>query len=217
MAIAATACGRSSLDEDEPDGARDSAYEDVSLDGTELDGSSGLDGALDGSTGVDGGTPNPCGAGYCMSNGKCVPNGNDTCGNFGDLCESCDVDAGYFCKGSCYRPQPNCDQDNCHGCCASTAYCATGVHDIACGHNGLPCDRCVPSEGTGQCVPRANGGGTCINDAGCGPSNCNGCCVGNICAVGTQEFACGKDGVACENCTFFFKETCIARQCTKGP
>lgn len=160
----------------------------------------------------------PCMAVFCLtSNGECVKSTETACGGFGDPCEVCDVDAGYFCKGACYRPQPNCNSANCAGCCASNGYCSTGIHDIACGNAGLPCDRCVPSEGTGQCIPHDGGGGVCSKTPICSPTTCqNGCCIGNVCAVGTQDIACGSGGAACENCTFLFKETCIAQKCTGG-
>jgi hypothetical protein len=36
---------------------------------------------------------------------------------------------------------------------------------------------------------------------GCGPSNCGGCCAGDVCQSGTANGACGLGGRACGTCT----------------
>jgi hypothetical protein len=121
------------------------------------------------------------------------------CGANGDACEVCAK--GDTCKnGTCFHQQANCGPMNCTGCCLfqGTA-CATGTHSFACGHGGEPCSLCLPSEGN-QCMPLNNGGGTCSNIAPCAPSNCMGCCYGQVCATGTQDFACGSSGLTCEDC-----------------
>lgn len=58
------------------------------------------------------------------------------------------------------------------------------------------------------CPPGA--GGTC------GPDNCSACCnAEGRCAGGSEEAACGKDGVACADCTVSGL-SCIDQQCGKA-
>ena len=54
-------------------------------------------------------------------------------------------------------------------------------------------------------------------DDGCGPSNCAGCCSGNVCLAGTFEIRCGKNGVACRDCSNSINRVCydgICRACS---
>jgi hypothetical protein len=157
-----------------------------------------------------------CSLGCCESDGGCLAISQDTCGSNGDACEKCASDA--FCRGpgSCFRQQPNCNASNCNGCCTdpTRGYCATGVHNTLCGHDGEICARCVPSEGTGQCVSQPDGGGSCTVPP-CSSVNCAGCCYGDVCSVGTQDIACGQGGVACVDCVFLSTPRCVGGVCSK--
>lgn len=48
----------------------------------------------------------------------------------------------------------------------------------------------------------------------CGPSNCDGCCEGNLCRPGTLNSACGVRGGRCIACAS--NETCSAGVCTSS-
>ncbi len=205
---------------------------DASADGTvpdgAADGSEEADANLDAEGGVDAAPdviPTGCGFqtcpdGCCASDGQCVlpqKDWNQACGGYGEPCEKCDVDAGFFCKGSCLRATDGpCSPSNCDGCCYGNDYCSTGRHDNSCGHGGEPCLRCNPAEGSGHCELLDGGGGVC-SDAGppCDPETCAGCCTTDgVCAVGTQPFACGSGGQDCTNCVFFGMQ-CVTGACQK--
>jgi hypothetical protein len=97
--------------------------------------------------------------------------------------------------------QTSCGPSNCSGCCEAASVCAKGVNGVQCGQGGQQCQRCVPSEGTGQCVPQAGGGGLCNASTSCGPSNCQaGCCEGNLCVVGLSDAHCGNNAAPCQAC-----------------
>jgi hypothetical protein len=51
-----------------------------------------------------------------------------------------------------------------------------------------------------------------VGGGACNPSNCPGCCVGDICAIGTQDTACGVGGGVCSNCA----NQAPARVCETG-
>lgn len=218
------ACGRSSLDYDDDYGARaDATSDDVTTD-------SGRDGAEDARP-EDGETrdvadeiavvcgPASCTSGCCLK-GECIPPLQQTsrhlCGNHGETCEECtgefSPDGGTGCRfgATCVREQPQCGPANCNGCCLTTSICTSGIHGSACGRGGQPCSRCIPTEGTGTCVAQPNGGGLCQDNPPCSVATCTGCCWGDICATGTQAFACGTKGQQCLNCVL------IGQQCTSG-
>jgi hypothetical protein len=49
----------------------------------------------------------------------------------------------------------------------------------------------------------------------CDPGSCStGCCYGNICALGTQEIACGRGGSACKVCPA--GDVCASGLCLVG-
>jgi hypothetical protein len=49
----------------------------------------------------------------------------------------------------------------------------------------------------------------------CDPGSCStGCCYGNICALGTQEIACGHGGAACKVCAA--GDVCASGNCLVG-
>ena len=140
--------------------------------------------------------PQNCG-GCCNAAGQCVT-GNDTtaCGKQGEKCDSCAFGEVCVADGlpnarTC-QPQPSCGPSNCPGCCVGNQ-CVVSTTPTACGTNGQVCKTCGPNQ-----VCDANG--NCITGGGCNPATCAGCCVGDICAVGTQQNACGSGGALCQNC-----------------
>jgi hypothetical protein len=159
----------------------------------------------------------PCGPATCLPGccdrfGQCVLQPSYECGVGGAKCGYCEQSAGNVClNGACVRPQPNCDPSNCgSGCCLDPNTCSTGELPAACGRNGDPCQRCDISQG-------CNGGR--FGDGGCGlaqpppcGADCAGCCVQNVCAVGTQAVACGANANDCMNCWYADAQG----QCTSG-
>ncbi len=167
---------------------------------------------------VDGGAEGGCGLatcekGCCTPDGTCIePQPNQSqCGDHGEACETC-PEAGYCKQGTCFHfTDGPCNASNCEGCCfQGTDWCASGIHARACGHGGGHCDACDP------CTPLEAGGGECLDAAPpCSPDNCPGCCTADgTCAIGTQPFACGKGGVACDDCVFHGTH-CVEQVCSK--
>ncbi|HEY6460160.1 MAG TPA: hypothetical protein VIY73_08410 [Polyangiaceae bacterium] len=175
-----------------------------------FDASSGRDaGRRDSGAGEDsggarpdgGGTTPACGpatcAGCCMADGSCLLGWSDqACGLGGAECAACAPD--WFCKGTCTQYQELCGPSNCAGCCQNASICSQGIDGNACGHGGEQCQTCRAG-GANTCEPVAGGGGSC-DFAGCDPSNCDGCCSGDVCLVGATDEACGAGGVACAAC-----------------
>lgn len=140
--------------------------------------------------------PQNCG-GCCNAAGQCVT-GNDTtaCGKQGQQCEACGasevcVPDGQPNARTC-QPQQACGPANCAGCCVGNQ-CVTTTTPLACGRNGQACKACGPSQ-------TCDAQGQCVSGSDCNPATCSGCCVGDICAVGTQQTACGAGGAQCQNC-----------------
>jgi hypothetical protein len=147
------------------------------------------------------GTP-ACGPQNCdgCCNGTTCVAGSDSiaCGKQGEACTDCTA-TGRQCVA---QGQPNertcqvpvlCGPANCPGCCVGNA-CVVATTPAACGKGGAACQGCAANEScnAGVCTPAAN----------CGPANCPGCCVGNdVCAVGSQNTACGLAGTQCVNCS----------------
>jgi hypothetical protein len=75
-----------------------------------------------------------------------------------------------------------------------------GTQDAFCGSGGVTCQACTPTTNGGHCVADAVGG-HCEDIGECNATNCAGCCAGKLCVVGTQPFACGSGGAACQDCT----------------
>jgi hypothetical protein len=153
--------------------------------------------------------PPPCGpqncAGGCCVNGQCNNGNLDTaCGVNGMQCNDC-LQQGESCQFQKCVPQ-TCGPGNCSGCCVN-GQCVGGAANTACGFGGQQCRDCSPS------------GSACMNGV-CGPPPplCNaqtcpgGCCVGNVCAVGTQNNDCGSGGQQCQNCSAQ-NEVCTAQRC----
>lgn len=181
----AVGCGRSSL-------------EDAILDGGPI-----TDARVDSTT--DGGTcgPSTCPTGCCDARGVCrVGSDVQACGSFGGKCNDCIASGFDVCESSrkvCGKRVPTCDATSCAtGCCVTsggTGVCLSGTDASACGQGGATCSNCATS---GQaCDPRLR---TCSTTKKCDATNCNGCCVGDLCLAGTDGSSCGNRGAACQNC-----------------
>lgn len=217
LAMTVFACGGRTeldlLDQGSPPGGADaSSAEDATGDRSNAsDASLAFDGPRhDDASVVDarippdaGGPPSNCNSttcpqGCCSADGTCVESDAlNACGSGGEACEVCPP--GDFCKGGCFHWQTDCSAANCAGCC-SLGLCSMGSSNYACGRGGGGCQRCVPSEGTGQCEPQTGGGGLCNGVVSCDPTNCPGCCVGNVCMDGVTNSQCGHGGMACQAC-----------------
>jgi hypothetical protein len=221
-------CGGSALIDNDAqprpaDGASASPSADtsVSTDGlrsAELDATVGP--SVDGGDGeTSGGSCGPftCPNGCCLSDGVCfqptiavAADGSAAtdvpCGSNGEACMTCPP--GYSCNGSVCKRElaQNCSQATCSGCCVHAGAgsvsldCFEGNQDHACGSGGGECQSCTPLENGGHCVTDSMGSGHCVGVGQCDPTNCAGCCSGNLCVEGSQDIACGNDGVACQNC-----------------
>ncbi len=162
-------------------------------------------------------SPANCPAGCCNGNGFCVdPPTAQQCGVQGSVCSACPP--GGDCLGgyTCIWPVSNCGPSNCSGCCntlpSGQGQCIMGTFALLCGHGGGDCKACGPKE---QCRAFGfDGGGYCQANTTCDPSSCTGCCVGDLCAQGTQGQACGYGGVACVNCGCM--GSCYNGSCTFG-
>ncbi len=157
----------------------------------------------------------------CCVGDLCLPGSDQTaCGEKGQACQNCNA-AGTTCGplagggGRC-EGIGRCGPANCGGCCDAKGTCVEGIDSTACGRGGESCNDCTPRAQV--CAPRDQPNGrSCIDPPPCGPLNCNGCCIGNVCTLGTQDTACGTKGVACLNCTGQ-NQTCGAGGvCTGGP
>lgn len=183
-----------------------------------------LDGGPTTASGLDAPSPSgPCGPftcpdGCCLDDGGCfVLSASYTgspadipCGSNGEVCVACP--SGESCSlGACERNlQETCTSANCAGCCffdvsaagvsAPSAQCYEGSQDNFCGSGGGQCQRCTPATNGGHCVADSTGGGHCEDVGQCNSTNCAGCCSGVICGEGSQDVACGSNGVACQNC-----------------
>lgn len=125
-------------------------------------------------------------AGDCQSGEE-----QQACGSGGTSCVACE--AGSVCTddGECVQP-PDCQPDNCDGCCDANDECVTGDAVSACGSDGRRCSEC-PTDAA--CVA-----GQC--ELGCGPDSCNGCCdTDGQCQSGTDQETCGTGGAPCSDCT----------------
>jgi hypothetical protein len=210
LAIVLGACGRSALmDEVAPSVSVDSSSDAASPSGEDRQVGSRSPDAARAAPGPDASFDAPplpavCGPANCngcCQGDVCVTNISvQACGWGGQACFACAADE--ICRGSCARPQLNCGPTNCDGCCGGSNICfSPGVGNIACGSGGGPCSRCVPTEGTGQCIanPNGKGGGTCSTTT-CGPGTCTGCCSNGVCVDGSTASSCGGGGATCQAC-----------------
>jgi hypothetical protein len=141
-----------------------------------------------------------CPDGCCTADGVCSsPPTDRACGFGGEACIACA--AGDSCSsGACLHPQPDCGPSNCPGCCQGNTQCASGAQDVACGRNGQQCQRCVPREGSGACVPEPIAGGECGGSGTCHYPGCAGCCLAGSCSDGVNQARCGSNGENCRAC-----------------
>jgi hypothetical protein len=157
--------------------------------------------------------------GCCAGPNWCSPGTSDyACGVGGQDCQSCvpsqdaggcvAVDGGGLCNGVI-----SCDSSNCQGCCDGNV-CQTGAYNAQCGSNGVACEACPAGQ---ECAPVQSGmgGNSCQATSVCTIESCpNGCCANDICAVGTQDLACGMGGQGCVDCTMNTPPgTCVNRTC----
>lgn len=91
-----------------------------------------------------------------------------------------------------------CDASNCDGCCDGDQ-CLSGASLAACGQGGIACETCAIGA---SCEATGCEGGP----VACGPGNCDGCCMDDICVMGDRPAACGTGGGACTMCESW--ETC---------
>lgn len=141
-------------------------------------------------------SPTTCGSGCCQGN-QCLPgNTNAACGKGGTACVDCTT-LGKTCDTgakTCTGPPPGCSPSSCTGCCKNNQ-CLPGADDAACGQGGVPCADCAAS---GKICGAQ---GACVQQPGCGPGSCPGCCDGTQCLGGSDNWACGTGGVPCQDCS----------------
>jgi hypothetical protein len=134
-----------------------------------------------------------CGGPYCSTGLN-----NNLCGQGGAACIDC-------------RPGPDCQPAgtggtcggfapclNCTGCCLN-GQCVPGDADDQCGGLGHICDNCAVQ--SAQCLQLGGGDRGCGTPLYCTNQSCAGCCLGAVCAVGTQDIACGAMGATCISCS----------------
>ncbi len=167
-------------------------------------------------------------------NVRCVRGGlpeTAFCGNIycdpGEGSADCEIDCGrcydgvcgssedvYLCPADCPSlcGDGYCTHDETAESCSMD--CSAKCGDGLCTHeenNGICAVDCPPVCGDGLC------GGTetlCSCPEDCG--SCTGCCDGTICRAGTSNTACGKDGLACNNCSGN-QNLCIGQICVVPP
>ena len=140
----------------------------------------------------------------CCSNGVCFDGHSvAACGTAGQQCQACSSNE--FCDGkSCLGGTP-CTPQNCAGCCSGGNTCLAGNDSQWCGHGGYACQNC--SLFRQACV-----NGACVIPVACTATTCKGCCYGNICAEGDQDFLCGEAGAQCLDCRSQGR-VCLAGSC----
>lgn len=138
--------------------------------------------------------------GCCVGN-QCLQGVNNrSCGQNGAQCTDCRAQ-GQTCVntgtgGRCAGGPPVCNAATCPtGCCRGNV-CLPGSDNADCGTAGAACRSC--GMGTACDATRR----TCAPVAACGPENCAGCCIGDVCVnPGNGDTSCGTMGQACANCT----------------
>jgi hypothetical protein len=163
---------------------------------------------------TDGGSVgNQCINGCRDSFGQCQPGTTPSyCGFVGNECSAC--------GGNCVAGQgptlakyvacmggSSCDIGNCRsGCCMPDGTCWLGGEDTEhCGQLGQLCFSC----GAGYVCNHSADLAVCT--IACGPQNCQGCCVGGVCSMGTDPTSCGAGGNACAQCAQ--GQSCLSGAC----
>jgi hypothetical protein len=158
--------------------------------------------------------PGNCPFGCCNGFGECVQPSNNTCGWFGSACQQCASNATCIPGMGCAVTLQTCDPSNCAGCCDNgrvPALCLPGTFTFTCGFGGAACTFCNPGQ---QCRPLLyDAGGLCQSSTTCDSTTCTGCCIGNVCAQGDQQNACGLGGMSCQNCG---QDQCVVGLCRCG-
>jgi hypothetical protein len=135
-----------------------------------------------------------CASGCCDTFGRCQPgNTQSYCAPPGQDCQTC--------SGSCVNREcaggASCSL-SCGGCCMPDGTCWTGGEDNAhCGGRGQLCFSCGP----GYVCDSSGDSLFPICTVDCSLQNCPGCCIGGVCATGTDLSSCGTGGNACTPCT----------------
>jgi hypothetical protein len=134
----------------------------------------------------------------CCERGECLAGADpDECGTAAQACQHC-ASQGLSCDPTSRKCGGNkCGPGTCPGCCIGDL-CVGGTDPNACGRAGQQCQNCA-AQGT-VCQPTSPGG-ICEGQPTCGPQNCPGCCIGNICVAGIDDSACGLAGQQCQNCS----------------
>jgi hypothetical protein len=153
--------------------------------------------------------PQNCPTG-CCTGALCVAGASSgACGTGGVTCKTCENGCD-LANSKCIGNEV-CNPYNCaNGCCLAGA-CVPGKDGWACGTGGTLCENCTLSGKTCQVEPVGLEGGQCKPPL-CDSSNCAGCCVGDLCAIGTQQSACGSGGKLCADCLAESKQ-CKAGVC----
>ncbi len=146
-----------------------------------------------------------CFGGCCDATGACQPGTSPlACGDRGQSCLDCSAQGFAQCatNGSAHLCETNvnhCDPGTCpNGCCQPNggggAICVDGNQDMTCGSGGMGCQDCANAGAV--CDPNAH---QCVPPT-CGPNNCSGCCLGDVCVPGNTQNSCGAKGQQCQNC-----------------
>lgn len=159
----------------------------------------------------------PCGPSNCKGccfGDQCVAGVAPTeCGTGGAVCDNCAAKSG-VCQptgvgGTCVTTT-TCGPKTCPNGCCRNGVCEAGGDNKACGFGGGACADCLSA---GQVCS----GGKCVSTPlRCNPGNCPGCCINDVCAIGTQDGACGIGGAQCRNCTNV-GQVCAGNRCQTPP
>ena len=138
----------------------------------------------------------PSGTQFCVGGTDAME-----CGASGASCADC-TQFGDICEANTRTCVPSkCNAQTCaDGCCVGNLCQHGGKSDTACGNGGIACDDCAVRGQT--CGTGSDGGASfvCVGAAACGPKNCKGCCIGDVCVTGGDDTACGLAGTQCANC-----------------
>lgn len=161
--------------------------------------------------------PKSCPSGCCAAGAKgpeCVLGAADgACGTAGEACIDCKASKLACDTTSKLCGVPKCNPETCKGCCVGDV-CLVGTEPSACGVGGLTCTDC---DSTGQACEVVGEKALCTGTPSCGPANCDGCCIGDICIPGFDDTACGLKGVQCTNCGATGSACSAARTCGPKP
>lgn len=128
-----------------------------------------------------------CPNGCCDVNGVCrAGDGPSACGIGGNICLRC-------------GPSRVCEEGTCTLPLGPVGGAGTDPEDagMSYGDGGATTGREDAGDGG-----RPRDAGVCIDpEPSCSPTNCAGCCSGDVCVAGHYDFACGSGGSECAICT----------------